>query len=397
MIRAPYASNPAESRGRLFPEPVSSSGRSEFQRDRDRIVHSGAFRKLQYKTQVFINHEGDYYRTRLTHSLEVAQITRSICRTLQLDEDLGEAVALAHDLGHTCFGHTGEDALAECMKDVGGFYHNDQTVRICTFVEQRYAEFDGLNLTWEAIEAIAKHNGPLAGPLADSKKHGEGVTETIATLDQKWPLMLDGFAGLEAQVAALADDIAYLSHDFDDGLRSGIITMGQIAELPLVGEYLREIDKAYPNLVDRRRRHEMHRRMIGALVSDVVTETKARLAQKAPKSVADVYAAGMPFVQFSEGMFANQKIIRAYLFEHVYRSSHMNRVRTKALRVVKDLYIMFMQQPDTLPESWQQAIPAGATERQRARVVADYIAGMTDRFAIDEHKRLYDRDSPVND
>jgi dGTPase len=393
MDRAPYATSPSKSRGRFFPEPLSQSGRSEFQRDRDRIVHSGAFRKLQYKTQVFINHEGDYYRTRLTHSLEVAQITRSICRTLQLDEDLGEAVALAHDLGHTCFGHTGEDALAECMKEVGGFYHNDQTVRICTFVEQRYAEFDGLNLTWEAIEGIAKHNGPLSGPLADTKKHGEGVTETIAALDKKWNLMLDGYAGLEAQVAALADDIAYLSHDMEDGLRSGIITIKEISELPLVGDYLHEIDKAYPGLVDRRRRHELHRRMIGALVGDVVTETKRRLAEKNPKSVDDVYAAGMPFVQFSEGVFAQQRVIRTYLFDHVYRSSHMNRVRTKATRVVRDLYNVFIQNPDTLPESWQAAIPADATERQRARVIADYIAGMTDRFAIEEHKRLYDMDA----
>lgn len=393
MTLAPYATDLAQSRGRLYPEPLSQSGRSEFQRDRDRIVHSGAFRKLQYKTQVFINHEGDYYRTRLTHSLEVAQITRSICRTLQLDEDLGEAVALAHDLGHTCFGHTGEDALAECMKDVGGFYHNDQTVRICTFVEQRYAEFDGLNLTWEAIEGIVKHNGPLTGPQADAKKHGEGVTETIAALDAKWNLGLDGFAGLEAQVAALADDIAYLSHDLDDGLRSGIITMAGIAELPLVGPFLNEIDKTYPGLIDRRRRHELHRRMIGALVGDVVRETKHRLAEKKPQSVEDVHAAGMPFVQFGEEMFAKQRVIRAYLFDHVYRSSHMNRVRAKAIRVVKDLYNVFMQSPGTLPESWQAAIPAGGTERQSARVVADYIAGMTDRFAIEEHKRLYDMDA----
>ena len=387
--RAPYATDPAKSRGRLFPEPASQSGRSEFQRDRDRIVHSGAFRKLQYKTQVFINHEGDYYRTRLTHSLEVAQITRSICRTLALDEDLGEAVALAHDLGHTCFGHTGEDALAECMKDVGGFYHNDQTVRICTHVEQRYAQFDGLNLTWEAIEGIAKHNGPLTGPQADMKKHGEGVTETIAEINAKWDLELGGFAGLEAQVAALGDDIAYLSHDIDDGLRAGLITIEQIRDLPLVGPHLAAIDAAYPGLVDRRRRHELHRRMIGSLVEDVLAETRRRLAQSNPQSVDEVRGAGHPFVQFSPDMFAQQKVVREYLFRNVYKSERMNRMRGKAIRIVQDLYEMFMSSPGMLPESWQQAIPAGASERVRARVVADYIAGMTDRFAITEHRRLY--------
>jgi dGTPase len=392
---APYATHASRSRGRLHPEPDSKSGRSPFQRDRDRIIHSGAFRKLQYKTQVFINHEGDYYRTRLTHSLEVAQITRNICRALNLDEDLGEAVALAHDLGHTCFGHTGEDALAECMKDVGGFFHNDQTVRICTNVEQRYAEFDGLNLSWETLEGIAKHNGPLKGPQADMKKHGEGVTETIAALDKVWPLELDGHAGLEAQVAALGDDIAYLSHDMDDGLRSEIIHISDIADLPLVGEFLREIDSKYPGLNERRRRHELHRRMVGALVEDVLAETRSRLAAIKPRSVEEVRAAGAPFVQFSAEMFKTQKVIRDYLFKNVYKSYRINRVRTKAFRIVKDLYQVFMSHPDTLPESWQQAIPAGASERVKARVVADYIAGMTDRFAIDEHRRLYDMDKLI--
>ncbi len=388
MDRAPYASDPARSRGRLFPEPPSATGRSAFQRDRDRIVHSGAFRKLQYKTQVFVNHEGDYYRTRLTHSLEVAQITRSICRMLALDEDLGEAVALAHDLGHTCFGHTGEDALAACMQDVGGFFHNDQTVRICTFVEQRYAAFDGLNLTWEAIEGIAKHNGPLAGPLADTKKHGAGVTETIFDLDKKWHLELDGHAGLEAQVAALADDIAYLSHDLDDGLRSQLITMEQIAPLPLVHEFLAEIDGAYPGLIERRRRHELHRRLIGALVSDVVAETRRRLAEKNPRSVEEVRTAGAPFVQFSPAIFAAQKEIRAHLFANVYRSAHLKDVRAHATRVVTDLYELFNTKPELLPESWAAAHHAAPTPRAKARILADYIAGMTDRFALDEHKRL---------
>lgn len=386
---AVYATHASKSRGRRFSEPPAE-GRSPFQRDRDRIIHSGAFRKLQYKTQVFVNHEGDYYRTRLTHTLEVAQVTRSICRILHLDEDLGEAVALAHDLGHTCFGHTGEDALQECMEHVGGFFHNDQTLRIVTFNEQRYAGFDGLNLTWESIEGIAKHNGPLIGPYADIKKHGDGVTETVAALDAVWPLDLDGFAGLEAQVAALADDIAYTAHDLDDGLRGHYFTLTDLQALPVIGPILQDVHAAWPDLDERRKRNEMHRRLVNLMVGDVVAETRRRLAEMNPQSVEDVHGAGKPFVQFSEALRPSERVIRTFLFKNLYKSFKVNRVRIKAHRIVQDLYQTFMSHPETLPEEWQRRMAQGEGEKQKARVVADYIAGMTDRFAIDEHSRLFD-------
>ncbi len=391
---APYATHAATSRGRRFAEPAAE-GRSVFQRDRDRILHSGAFRKLQYKTQVFINHEGDYYRTRLTHSLEVAQVTRSICRTLKLDEDLGEAIALAHDLGHTCFGHSGEDALHDSMKEVGGFFHNDQTLRSVTFIEQRYAGFDGLNLTWETIEGLAKHNGPLKGRHADIKKHGDGVTETIAALDAVWPLELDGFAGLEAQVAALADDIAYTAHDLDDGLRGGYFTLDDLRELPLIGPILDEVRRNWPDIDERRQRHEMHRRLVHLMVGDVVAETRRRLDVLQPQSVEDVRAASRACVSFSEALRPDERVVRAYLFKHLYKSFKVNRVRLKAFRIVQDLYRAFIFHPDTLPPDWQQKMENAETEPQKARVVADYIAGMTDRFAIEEHRRLFDMNVQV--
>ncbi len=389
-LLASYATHPRLSRGRLHAEPASTSGRSEFQRDRDRVIHSGAFRKLQYKTQVFLNHEGDYYRTRLTHSLEVAQISRYICRTLNIDEDLGEVLALAHDLGHTCFGHTGEDVLNECMAHIGGYDSNDQTLRILTELEERYPQFDGLNLTWETIEGLAKHNGPLTGKHADKKKHPHGASETVLSIDKLWPLEVDKHAGLEAQVAALADDVAYTAHDIDDGLRSGYITLEQMQGLPLVGPILAEIKKEFPDLTGKRQRHEMNRRLISLLVRDVMGETRKRLEEKKPQTPDDIRTAGITFVQFSDKLKPDERVLRSFLYDNLYRNFRVNRVRLKTTRVVKDLYNVFMERSDTLPEHWQTRIKPDATEKQRARVVADYIAGMTDRFAIDTHTRLFD-------
>ena len=387
---ASYASHARLSRGRFHQEPASTSGRSEYQRDRDRVIHSGAFRKLQYKTQVFLNHEGDYYRTRLTHSLEVAQVSRYICRILNIDEDLGEVLALAHDLGHTCFGHTGEDVLNECMAHVGGYDSNDQTLRILTLLEERYPRFDGLNLTWETIEGLAKHNGPLVGPHADRKKHPDGASETVQAIDSVWKLELERHAGLEAQVAALADDVAYTAHDIDDGLRSGYITLGQLHELPLVGPILHAIGKEFPGLAGKRQRHEMNRRLISLLVRDVLDETHMRLDGKKPQTPDDIRNAGLTFVRFSDKLMPDERVLRKFLYDNLYRNFRVNRVRLKTSRVVRDLYAVFMERPDTLPEHWQLRIGADMPEKQRARVVADYVAGMTDRFALETHKRLFD-------
>lgn len=386
---APYACNPARSRGRQHAEAASTSGRSNFQRDRDRIIHAGAFRKLQYKTQVFINHEGDYYRTRLTHSLEVAQITRSICRILGLDEDLGEAIALAHDLGHTCFGHTGEDALNESMQDVGGYDSNDQTIRIITGLEERYAAFDGLNLTWETVEGIAKHNGPLTGPFADKRKHPHGASASIAALDAVWPLEISGFASLEAQVAALADDVAYNAHDIDDGLRSRLISYDDLVEMPLTGPILADLAREYPGIEGSRKRNELHRRLLAILISDVLAETQRRLAEARPQSVEDVRKAGSAFVLFSEALRPSERAIRNFLFERVYRSPQLSRVRIKAYSCVQHLYFAFMEEVGRMPPDWQKRISSGADKKTQARVVADYIAGMTDRFAMQEYERIF--------
>ncbi|MBP2316042.1 deoxyguanosinetriphosphate triphosphohydrolase [Azospirillum soli] len=387
---APYACNPHQTRGRLVREPESPT-RSCFQRDRDRIVHSGAFRKLKYKTQVFVYHEGDYYRTRLTHSLEVAQIARSISRALGLNEDLAEAVALAHDLGHTPFGHAGEWALDACMQPYGGFAHNDQTLRILTMLERRYAEFDGLNLTWEALEGVVKHNGPLL-PL----KEGERLPTTLAAFQEQWDLELHTNPGAEAQVAALADDIAYNNHDIDDGLRAGLFTVDEVAELPLVGPVIREVCDRYPNLERSRLIHETIRRMINAMVTDLLTETGKRLADHKPGSAAELRALPQPVVSFSDGMFEAQRPLRAFLKQRMYRHYRVNREMSKCKRVVTALFDLFMAEPNTLPTQWQEEIRArgGDTEMSvRARLVADYIAGMTDRYALAEYSRLFDMDA----
>ncbi len=381
-----YASDPANSRGRLHAEPESAH-RSCFQRDRDRIIHSSAFRRLKHKTQVFVEHEGDYYRTRLTHSIEVAQIARTVTRTLGLNEELAEAVALAHDLGHTPFGHTGEDALHECMKDYGGFDHNAQALKIVTELERRYAEFDGLNLTWETLEGIAKHNGPLtAGPDEPNADLNAGFSDYNARHD----LELHTQAGAEAQVAALSDDIAYNNHDLDDGLRAGLFTVEEACDLPLVRECFARVDQLYPDLEPARRQHEALRRVFGLMVEDVLQESVVRLKNLAPENAAEIRAAKTPVIAFSPGMEADLRQIREFLYARMYRHWKVQRMRTKAAGVMKDLFGLFMAESGLLPDDWREAAIHAVSDTLRARIVADYIAGMTDRFALQEHRVLTD-------
>lgn len=375
--RAPFACDPQQSRGRLFPEEGSGE-RSVFQRDRDRIVHSTAFRRLQYKTQVFVFHEGDHYRTRLTHSLEVAQIARSIARALGLDEDLAEALALAHDVGHTCFGHAGEDALNEVMQPFGGFDHNDQTFRALTLLERRYVAFNGLNLSWETLEGVVKHNGPLSDP-----------PPTIAAFQKTFDLRLETYASAEAQVAAMSDDIAYNNHDIDDGLRAGSFTPQDLLPLPVVGPVFEQLLREHPNLEPVRLTHEGVRRLINLMVTDLLTETRARIAQFRPASADAVRGLGQPLVAFSPTLQAADKALRPFMFERMYRHYRVNRMIAKARRVVQDMFHHFMETPQTLPPEWQrQIVQPGSPES--ARTIADYIAGMTDRYALEEHRRLFD-------
>jgi len=390
---APYASHPGGSRGRRVPEPESPT-RSGYQRDRDRVVHSVAFRRLKHKTQVFIAHEADHYRTRLTHSLEVAQIARSIARVLGLNEDLAEALALAHDLGHPPFGHAGEDVLAAGMAPYGGFDHNEQTFRILTQLENNYADFDGLNLTWETLEGVVKHNGPLTGPLAaGGKRPGSdgAVPSSIADYCREVDLELDSFPGAEAQVAALADDIAYNSHDIDDGLRAGLFTVEDLAPLPLVGAVFAEVAARYPGLAPSRLIHEAVRRMIDLMVTDLLAETHRRLREAAPEGAAALRALGAPVVAFSETMGQNDRALREFLFKHMYRHERIVRMTAEAHKVVRDLFANYMERPEHLPAEWQPRA-AESDSTARARLVADYIAGMTDRFAQEEHGRLLGRD-----
>jgi dGTPase len=385
---APYATSPRESRGRLYPESEHAT-RSPFQRDRDRIIHSTAFRRLTHKTQVFVYHEGDHYRTRLTHSLEVAQIARTVARALALDEDLAETVALAHDLGHTPFGHAGEDALNAEMTDFGGFSHNDQTLRILTRLERRYAEFDGLNLTWEALEGTVKHNGPLRGAGIDRP-----VSPYIAEYDRRHPLGLDTFAGAEAQVAALADDIAYNNHDIDDGLRAGLFAVADLAEVPLVGPVFRSVAARYPGIEEPRLIHEAIRRVIDHMAGDLIAETRARLAESGVGSAAELRALAAPVAAFSAEMRKNDRALKDFLYERMYRHYRVNRMSSKARRVIHDLFWLYLAEPECLPGEWR-ALASGPDEPQTARVAADYLAGMTDRYALDEHHRLFDTYVPT--
>jgi dGTPase len=377
-MRAPYASDPSQSRGRRVPEEESLF-RSPFQRDRDRIIHASAFRRLKHKTQVFVEHEGDYFRTRLTHSLEVAQVARTMARALGLDEDLTEAVALAHDLGHPPFGHTGEDALSAAMAPYGGFDHNAQAIRIVTHLERHYAEFDGLNLTWETLEGIAKHNGPVAEP----------IPWALAAYCDAHDLELHTHAGAEAQVAALADDVAYNHHDLHDGLRAELFSTDELAELPILDGCFAEVDRLYPGLNYYRRRHEALRRFFGVLVEDVLAQSEGRLKELGPRSPEDVRMAGRPMVRFSDGLFSDLKVIRDFLFHRMYRAPKVVEMRAEVTKVVAELFPFFMAHPEELPKQWRKDVEEIAgDETALARIVSDYIAGMTDRFALQRHAVL---------
>ncbi|MDD5364241.1 MAG: deoxyguanosinetriphosphate triphosphohydrolase [Gallionellaceae bacterium] len=365
---APYAAQAARSRGRRHPEPPAAP-RSEFQRDRDRIIHSTAFRRLEYKTQVFVNHEGDLFRTRLTHSLEVAQIGRTLARVLSLDEDLIETIALAHDLGHTPFGHTGQDALNECMQAHGGFEHNLQSLRVVDALEQKYAEFDGLNLTFESREGILKHC---------SKKNAEKLGDVGRRfLEGRQP-------SLEAQIANLADEIAYNNHDVDDGLRSGLITLDQLEGITLFRRHLDAVRMLYPDLTDRRLIHETVRRMINTLVVDLVAQTRANLAEHRPDDI-DALRSCPALAAFSPAIREEHLALKRFLFQNLYRHYRVVRMSEKAARLIRGLFEAFINEPKLLPPEYQDR-----AEKDLPRAVCDYIAGMTDRYAILEHRRIFD-------
>ena len=372
-----FRSDPANSRGRLYPEDESTF-RSCFQRDRDRIIHCSAFRRLKHKTQVFIEHEGDYFRTRLTHSIEVAQVARTISGVLGLNAELTEAVALAHDLGHPPFGHTGEDALNALMEPYGGFDHNAQALRIVTSLERHYADFDGLNLTWETLEGIAKHNGPVIGTLPYA----------LAEYNSLHDLELHSYASTEAQVAALADDIAYNSHDLHDGLRAELFSTDELAELPILQDCFAEVDRKYPGLNYYRRRHEALRRFFGVLVEDVIAIARTNLAELTPKTASNVRYAGRPMIQFSDGLWGDLKVVRKFLFHRMYRAPSVVKMRKEVTEAVTTLFPLFMQHPELLPKQWRKDVQKAEDDVALARIVVDYIAGMTDRFALQEYERL---------
>jgi dGTPase len=373
-----FASRPEDTRGRLYSE-AESVFRTCFQRDRDRIIHSSAFRRLKHKTQVFLEHEGDYYRTRLTHSIEVAQVARTICGALGLNSELTEAVALAHDLGHTPFGHTGEDALDALMQPYGGFDHNAQAIRIVTSLERHYADWAGLNLTWECLEGIAKHNGPVSEP----------VPYALAGYNTRHDLELHTHASAEAQVAALSDDIAYNHHDIHDGLRAGLFEVEDLLDLPIVGGCFAEVDARYPALEPQRRQHEALRRFFGVLVEDVIATSRAIAVEMQPVSAEEVRHAGRPLVRFSPGLWADLKVIRAFLFERMYRAPSVVRMRARASLIVEGLFEGYLATPELLPEEWHEALSeAMGKQTETARIISDYLSGMTDRFATQEYQRL---------
>ncbi|MDQ1195874.1 deoxyguanosinetriphosphate triphosphohydrolase [Agrobacterium sp. SORGH_AS 787] len=385
--RAVYAADPWTTRGRLFPED-SSLTRSEFQRDRDRIVHTTAFRRLKHKTQVFISPDGDHYRTRLTHTIEVAQIARALARALKLDEDLAEGVALVHDFGHTPFGHTGEDALDAVLKPYGGFDHNAQSLRIVTKLERRYAEYDGINLTWETLEGLVKHNGPLLNAAGEGT-HGP-VPLPILDYCQLQDLEIGTFASLEAQVAAIADDIAYNTHDIDDGLRAGYLTFDMLEEVPFLSGLMAEVRAKYPSLDDERFAHEIMRRQITRMVEDVIGVAQQNLGLLKPKCAADIRAADRTIATFSPAMAETDKQIKKLLFAHIYRHPDIMRIRSGATQIVTDLFHRYMETPAEMQSHyWVDSIP-GMTEAARARHVGDYLAGMTDSYALRTHQRLFD-------
>ncbi|MEZ2130574.1 MULTISPECIES: deoxyguanosinetriphosphate triphosphohydrolase [unclassified Sinorhizobium] len=385
--RAVYAADPWTTRGRLFAE-ASSPTRSEFQRDRDRIVHATAFRRLKHKTQVFIAQDGDHYRTRLTHTIEVAQIARALARALKLDEDLAEGVALVHDFGHTPFGHTGEDALHEVLKPYGGFDHNAQSLRIVTKLERRYAEFDGLNLTWETLEGLVKHNGPLL--TADGQGTRGPVPQPILDYCELNDLELASFASLEAQAAAIADDIAYNTHDIDDGLRSGYLKFEMLEEIPFLAGLMQEVRDRYPGLEDSRFTHEIMRRQITRMVEDVISVAQERLAELKPESAQEIRNADRVVATFSEAMAETDRQIKRMLFKHIYRNADIMRIRAGAAQIVTDLFGAYMSDPRQMQSHYWVDHIAGLKEVAKARHVGDYLAGMTDTYAVSAHRRLFD-------
>jgi dGTPase len=386
---APYACQADHSRGRLVSEPEDAI-RTPFQRDRDRIIHSSAFRRLTHKTQVFIYHEGDHYRTRLTHSLEVAQIARSLARALRLDEDLAEAIALAHDLGHTPFGHSGEEAVDEAMRAFGGFDHNAQSLRAVTILERRYARFDGLNLTWETLEGIVKHNGPILTPDgAPAGRYREnGVQDFVLNYNSRHDLDLHTFASAEAQAAAIADEIAYNNHDLDDGLRAGFFSVRELSDVPLTGRLIRDLKTRHGALPQKRLIYEMSRRLVAVLIHDVLAETERRLKGLAPRSASDIRTAGAPVAAFSSEVLADLLAIRKFLFRQVYWNPRIVEIMERAKTIVRDLFSHYFERPQELPGDWRpdaETLPPDL----RARRVCDFVAGMTDRYAMEAHKRLF--------
>ena len=388
--RSVFACDPDRSRGRLFEEPPSKT-RSPFRRDCDRVIHSTAFRRLKHKTQVFVFHEGDHYRTRLTHSLEVAQIARALARQLGLDEDLTETLALAHDLGHPPFGHAGERALDACLQAHGGFDHNAQTLRVVTALEHRYPEFDGLNLTWESLEGIVKHNGPLTerSGLAAGRYRDHGIPVAISEYNGNYDLELWSFASLEAQVAAIADDIAYDAHDIDDGLRAGLFTVDDLKVMPLTAAMIAQIDRHYPGLDHARRGAELVRELISYLIGVVISETRSRLLAAKPQSVEDVRNLGEVLIAFPAGVAQAEAEIKSFLKTRMYRHERVMRVMGEAEGILFDLFARYRDNTGDLPAEWLPP-ERGDTETERARRIGNFIAGMTDRFALTEHQRLFD-------
>jgi dGTPase len=385
--RSPLATDPGASRGRLAPEPPSPT-RNPFQRDRDRIVHSTAFRRLAHKTQVFVHHEGDHFRTRLTHTIEVSQLARALARAFALDEDLAEAVALGHDLGHTPFGHAGEDALDACMDDFGGFDHNSHALRLVTELERHYAEFDGLNLSWETLDGLVKHNGPLtdADGWPAPRYVKRGVPAAILDYDRKQSLELSAYPSLEAQAAAIADDIAYNAHDIDDGLRAGLFTLQDIRDVPYLDALVAEVERLHPGLEPSREIHELSRRVITRFVEDAILSTRERLDADRVETAPGVRAARRAMFAFSSRMAEAERDIKAFLFQRMYRHADVNRMRAQADRIVRALFSAHVERPSEMPAFW--AARAAAIGPERA--AADYVAGMTDRFALGEYRRRFD-------
>ncbi|MDJ1008599.1 MAG: deoxyguanosinetriphosphate triphosphohydrolase [Paracoccaceae bacterium] len=392
-MQAGFASDPRLSRGRLFGEDESTF-RSCYQRDRDRIIHASAFRRLKHKTQVFVEHEGDYFRTRLTHSIEVAQVARTLSGALGLNPDLTEALALAHDLGHPPFGHTGEEALQRLMAPYGGFDHNAQALRIVTSLERHYAEFDGLNLTWETLEGLAKHNGPIAPLRGDGPAKAE-LPWALAAYNACHDLELATYASAEAQVAAISDDVAYNHHDLHDGLRAELFSTDELAKLPLLDGCFAAVDARYPGLNYYRRRHEALRRFFGLLVEDVIAVADSRLEALAPETPDDIRHAGRGMIRFSEEVFEQLKVIREFLFHRMYRAPSVVAMRKDVTRVIDELFPYLMDTPDRLPKQWRKDVEEVSGETELARIVCDYIAGMTDRFALQSHARMIGGDGGV--